>query len=132
MAAASSAIRHMDPYDSPETFELYLKRFDMFWVANSITDEDKMKATFLSQIGPKTYSLLRSLTTPDKPKDKGFADLKELLKNPRSPALLEIAETYRFHQRKQLAGEATNQFIAQLKALSTHCNFHVDYRSRVL
>ena len=51
MAAAPSAIGHMDPYDdSPETFKLYLERFDMFSVANFITEEEKMKATFLSLI----------------------------------------------------------------------------------
>lgn len=133
MATASSSIGHMDPYDdSSETFEHYLERFDMFSLANSITDEDKKKATFLSLIGPKTYSLLRSLTTPDKPKDKGFADLTTLLQDHLSPAPLEIAETYRFHQRNQLPGENTNQFIAQLRALSTHCNFHADHRARVL
>jgi len=129
----ATSIGHMDPFDdSSETFELYIERFEMFIVANGITEDDKKKATFLSLIGPKTYGLLRSLTTPDKPKDKTFEALTQLLKNHLSPPPLEIAETYRFHQRNQLHGETVNEYIAKLKSLSEHCNFHANYRSRVL
>ena len=131
--ASSNSIGHMDPYDdSSEIFSIYLERFEMFVAANGITDDGKKKATYLSVIGPKTYALLRSLTTPDKPKDKDFAALTQLLTNHLSPAPLEIAETYRFHQRNQQPGERINQFIAQIRALSEHCNFQADFRSRVL
>jgi len=130
---AYSSIGHMDSYDeSSENFGVYMERFDMFILANGITDDDKRKAIFLSIIGSKTYSLLRSLTAPDKPKDKDLDTLTELLKNHLSPAPLEIAETYRFHQRSQMPGESINEFTAQLKLLAEHCNFGADYRSRVL
>lgn len=126
-------VAHMDPYDeTSETFQLYLERFEMFTIANDIKDDAKKKATFLSLIGSKTYSLLRSLAAPDKPKDKSLADLTKLLTDHLSPAPLEIAETYRFHQRSQQPGESVNQFIAHLRALSEHCNFGANYRSRAL
>ena len=126
MAAAPSAIGHMDPYDdSPETFNLYLERFDMFSVANFITEEEKMKATFLSLIGAKTYSLLHSLPTPDKPKNKGFTDPAKLLKRPPVSSTLGDCGNISL---LPTAGETTNPFIAQLNALSTHCNFYAGYR----
>jgi len=130
---ATASIGQMDPFDdSAETFQLYLERFEMFALANGIEDENKKKATFLSLIGSKTYGLLRSLATPDKPKDKDFASLTKLLKDHLSPAPLEIAETYRFHQRNQQPGETVNQFIATLRSLSEHCNFGANYRTRAL
>lgn len=38
-----------------------------------------------------------------------------------APEPLEIAENFRFHQRKQ--GESVKDFIAALHKLSVHCNF---------
>lgn len=39
------------------------------------------------------------------------------------PAPLEIAENYRFYQKKQSEGESVQQFVAALHKLSIHCKF---------
>lgn len=121
-----------EPFDEThETFINYIKRFEMYADANNI-GEDEKAATFLSLIAPKMYQLLRSLTVPDKPKDKTFAAIFTLLTKRLSPQPLEIAETYRFHQRNQQPGESVNDYVAQLKLLSEHCNFGATYQDRAL
>lgn len=40
-----------------------------------------------------------------------------------TPEPLEIAENFRFHQRKQKDGESVKDFVAALHKLSVHCNF---------
>ncbi|XP_034182200.1 uncharacterized protein LOC117605235 [Osmia lignaria lignaria] len=39
------------------------------------------------------------------------------------PAPLEIAENYKFHQRKQKEGESVQKFLAALQELCLHCKF---------
>ena len=69
-------IQEFDP--EKEKVTAYLERVQMFLVANSI-QEDKKVPVLLSVIGGKTYALLSSLLAPDKPKDKTFEELSEVL-----------------------------------------------------
>ena len=129
---AASMIGTMEPYDeSGEPFASYLERFDLYVAANDIPD-DRKKAVFLSIIGAKTYQLLRSLCSPDLPSAKSFTGCTKLLKDHLAPAPLEIAETYRFHQRSQQPNESIHDYVAQLKLLSEHCNFPAICRNRIL
>ena len=43
-----------------ETIESYLERIELFFTANEIANEKKV-AVFLSVVGSKTYTILRSL-----------------------------------------------------------------------
>ena len=43
-----------------ETTESYLERIELFFTANEIANEKKV-AVFLSVVGSKTYTILRSL-----------------------------------------------------------------------
>lgn len=81
--------------------------------------------TFLSVMGGKIFSLLRSLVQPDKPGTKSYDDIVKILGNHYSPKPLIIAERFRFHKRNQEEGESVAQFLAVLKRLSEHCEFGV-------
>ncbi|XP_048580358.1 uncharacterized protein K02A2.6-like [Nematostella vectensis] len=121
--AASHTIGNMQPFDeATETFTCYVERLELFFDANNI-NEDKKTASLLSLIGPKTYNLLRGLTSPRKPKDKTYQEIIEILEGHLSPPPLEIGERYKFHQRNQVLGEDINAFVASLKQMTEHCNF---------
>ena len=80
-------------------------------------------AVLLSVLGAKTYSLLRSLTAPDKPQDKSYEQLVTILKAHFEPKPLLIAERFHFYRRNQAIGESLAQFVAGLRRLATHCEF---------
>ena len=44
-----------------------------------MSDADKQRAILLSVCGSKTYKLIRNLTTPEKPSDKTFTELVDLV-----------------------------------------------------
>ncbi len=75
----------------------YLDPVDLYFQDNGIAEEAKV-ATFLTIIGGKTYTLLRSLTAPALPKEKSLAQLKETLKRHlcrlRSPILVSFFHTH--------------------------------------
>ena len=82
----------------------------------------KKVTVFLSAIGSMTYSLLRNLLTPTLPKDKSF-EIVEVLEKHFDPKSLEISERFHFNQRQQVAVESVAQYVAELRRLTTHCNF---------
>jgi len=113
-------IQEFDP--EKEKVTAYLERVQMFLVANSI-QEDKKVPVLLSVIGGKTYALLSSLLAPDKPKDKTFEELSEVLQKHFEPKPVVIVQRFHFHRRNQAPGESVADYVAELRRLATHCKF---------
>ena len=105
-----------------DSFKSYVERAKFFFEANSIA-EGKQLAVFLSSIGGKTYDLLRSLVAPDQPKDKALEDIIAVLQEHFDPKPATIAERFQFHRRDQLPGESVTDYVAELRRLSTYCEF---------
>ena len=81
----SRTIGHLDQFDSNvEPWESFYERFEQFVKVNKLDDGDLVPC-LLSVVGPKTYSLLRTLVAPAKPKDKSIADIKKVLNDHLSP-----------------------------------------------
>ncbi|KAL6455440.1 hypothetical protein MHYP_G00004880 [Metynnis hypsauchen] len=116
-------IGHIGPFDeNVEQWSSYTERFEYFVEANGI-ETVKTVSTFLSVMGAKTFTLLRSLVQPAKPGEKSYADIVSTLGSHFSPKPLVIAERFRFHKRNQEEGESVMVFVAALKKLSEHCEF---------
>ena len=80
-------------------------------------------AVLLTVIGPETNGLLRNLLTLDKPDSKPYKELVEIVNSHLHPKPLVIAERFNFHNRFRNDSESVADFAAQLKKLSTHCEF---------
>lgn len=78
-------------------------KFNNFFMANDIKDEDKKRAVLLSGVGPQTYAL-RNLLSPDKPGDRSYIQLVRLLKNHFHPKPSEIMQWWKFNTRNRKAG----------------------------
>ena len=116
-----------DPDQTIEDWPTYCERFHVFCAANEINEEKKV-SVFLSTVGAKTYNLIRTLCSPDKPSEKSLEDLCKIVKTQLSPKPLVIAERYRFYKRSQEATESIADYVAVLKKLSEHCEFGEQYK----
>ena len=58
-----------------EDWRSYTERLQNYFIANDIKSEAKQRAILLSVCGPRTYKLIRSLLSPQEPKDASFADI---------------------------------------------------------
>ena len=105
-----------------ETVTAYLERVQMFFVANKI-EEDRQVPVLLSVIGGKTYALLRSLLSPQLPKEKSFSQLAEALQKHYEPKPVVIVQRFHFHRRNQAPGESVAQYVAELRRLAADCKF---------
>jgi len=95
---------------------------DIFFQANGIAEE-KQVGIFLSLLEVKTYSLLRDLVAPAKPKEKSLAQLTKILQTHFELKPLKIAERFNFYRWNQLANESIAAYMAKLCKLATHCQF---------
>ena len=69
------------------------------------------------------HTLIRSLLAPDLPKDKTFAVLVKTLKDHFEPKPVSTTERFHLHKRKQAAGESITEYVAELRRLSSHCEY---------
>lgn len=117
------------PYGKIEPFDvfsgqwsLYVRRVEQFILLNDIKDNRKV-ATLVTLVGDRTYNLMCDLCAPDKPEDKSFTELVQILKNHLEPQRSQYAEREIFRQRRQKAGESIVEYLQQLKHLAATCNF---------
>lgn len=115
-------------------WEEWCERLDQYFIANDIAqdgDNRRCKAIFLSSVGAKTYSLVRTLCHPAKPETKTLADLQKLVKDHLSPEPIVIAERFAFYNRKQGAAESAAEFLNALRRLAETCKFE-NFRDEAL
>lgn len=102
---------------------IYCEVLEHFFEANMITDAGRTRAILLSSVGSKTYSLMRNLLSPDKPGDKSFMELTNMLQSHYNPKPSEIIQRFKFHFRTRAVNETVTEYVAVLQELAQHCNY---------
>lgn len=100
----------------------YIDRVEMYFVANKITVDLKLP-TLIALIGEEAYELLSTLTSPKKPSELSYEQAVDILQKHLQPKPSEMAERYRFRQRRQRPGETIADYVADLKKMSRYCEF---------
>lgn len=80
----------------------------------------------MTSMGPSAYRLLCNLVHPERPKDKSFQQIVEIMKGLYEPKPLVIAEGFWFRKRFsgfQKSNESASKFAAKLQQLSAKCDF---------
>lgn len=121
MAAIHGTVGAFD--SSIEDWVAYIERLTQYFIANDVTDADKKRAILLRHCGAHTYQLLRNLLTPAKPSEKSFDEIVAALKDYWQPKPSEIVQRFNFHSRSQKQGESVEDYVAELRRLSEHCEF---------
>ncbi|CAK1579538.1 unnamed protein product [Parnassius mnemosyne] len=105
-----------------DNWKLYVERLEQFFVVNKISSELHVP-TLITVMGAESYELLVSLCTPEKPTSKTFLELTKILENYLQPKPSELAERFKFRQRKQRDGESISEYVTDLKKMSKTCEF---------
>ena len=115
-------IARFEAYNETDDIEEYFERVELFFEVHKVATAKKV-AHLLSDIGPKTYTVLKSLTAPTLPAQCEYARIKEVLIQHYKPTPLTIAERFAFHKREQLPEEKINDFVIELRKLAQSCDF---------
>lgn len=106
-----------------DEWEEFVERMDLYFEANEIEREEKKRAIFLTKVDAETYSIIRRVCAPKKPKE---TELKEIITKMEYYLKLKVNETVlrqRFRERKQKKEESVTQYIASLRNLARECKF---------
>ena len=68
-----------------DKWDEYYETLEQYFIANEISDNKKLTATFITLIGKDAFSLLRSLVSPKKPSEMKVDELSEVLRNHLQP-----------------------------------------------
>lgn len=117
---SSFAIEAFDP--SVTTWRRWLQRLQGAFLIFGIKDDARV-LYILHYVGASAFDVLCDRLDPADPFTQQYEVLVQNLEEFYAPEPLEIAENYRFHQRKQSEGESVQQFVAALHKLSIHCKF---------
>ena len=112
----------VEPYTPGTSFTAYIDRLEQFFLVNKIKEDDKTPY-FITMMGASIYETLMSLTLPELPSKKKYAELIKILKNYVEPSRNKRAERYRFHKLRQEQGESISDYILRLKVASQNCQF---------
>ena len=108
---------------SKEDWNSYVEQLEFFFVANGIEENARKRAILLTSCGAACYKLFRGLTQPQKPGDKTYAQLIQLMKLHQNPEPNQIAERFKFNSRNRMPGESIAKYMAELRRLTEHCNY---------
>ena len=116
----------IEEYSDEEEWGQYVERLEHYFTANGIEGEDsegRKKAILLSVMGPRSYRLVRDLVSPDRPGDKSYTELVEVLRTHYQPSPSEIVQRFKFNSRNRRTNESVAEFVADLRHKAEHCNY---------
>ncbi|XP_046590230.1 uncharacterized protein LOC107227278 [Neodiprion lecontei] len=106
-----------------DDWEDFVKRIELYFEANDIDDEGKQKSIFLTKIDAETYSVVRKVCAPKKPKETDLNDIITKMGNYLKPNVNETVLRQPFQERRQKENESAAQYIAGLRSLARNCKF---------
>ncbi|XP_046868462.1 uncharacterized protein LOC124460906 [Drosophila willistoni] len=120
-----SGVGQLEPFDlnHPNKWTTYKQPFELYLLANDVTEEARKKAALLMVIGAPLFELLTSLASPTQESDLSLSEIYEILNQHLSPCQSEIAAYYQFHKQDQLIDESVANYMAALKTLAVDCKF---------
>ncbi|XP_070522382.1 uncharacterized protein [Cardiocondyla obscurior] len=124
----SFAIEAFDP--ATTSWRRWVQRLQGAFLIFHIVDNARVPY-LLHYVGPAAFDVLCDRLDPADPFLQSYDTLVLKLAEFYEPTPLEIAENFKFHQRRQEAGESVQQYVAALHKLSIYCNFG-DYLKTVL
>lgn len=120
VAQVSFVFEHYDPAKS--TFTRWLDRLEETFNTFDVP-ENSRKSRLIYYMGQDIYNKLCDKISPEKPQDKTYKEITEILEKHYNPKPLEIVETYKFRLRVQNENEKVQDFLISLRKLAVNCGF---------
>lgn len=95
---------------SKTTFDRWTKRLESAFGVFNVPVPPR-RDYLLHYMDPETYDLLCDKLAPVEPTTKSYDELVAIMRNHFNPESLEIAENFRFLQRRQEEGETAQEYI---------------------
>jgi hypothetical protein len=95
--------------------------FDLYVTANGLTDNGKIKASYLILMGREAYEMYKTKKKPDD--TDTLAEIKAFMKAQFVAKKSEYTEIITFRRAFKLEGESVSDYAMRLRRLATDCNY---------
>ena len=120
---ASEVRRSFDAFKpGEENWEEWKERLEFYLESENITESDRRRSILLTVCGKETYSLVKSLVSPSKVREKSFEDIISL-DNHLQPKPSVTVSRYQFNTCVRRSGQTVSAYIAELRRLTEYCQF---------
>lgn len=118
LVTSSERFGGISKYNSKrENWSNYFERIELFFTANDITDETRMKEMLHNCCG------INRLTDPVKPGEKSFIELVIVIKYHQNLKRNSVAERFIFKTRSRKPEENISNYMAELRRSSQNYNY---------
>jgi len=108
--------------ESTSDWSSYSTRVRLYFLANKVGPDEQVPA-LLTLVGPRTFTLINDLFSPDDPTTKTFQEISDALERHLVHKPKVIGQRFRFYKRNQKDHEAIKDFVAAIRSLATDCQF---------
>ena len=105
-----------------EDFDSFVERLELFFLINGTEDRLK-KGHFCVNLNPGVYAELKILLAPVDFAKATYDQCVQALSTRYKKISKVIPERYKFNSRKQQSGESLQDYVSEIKRLSTKCNY---------
>ena len=119
-------------YEWAGDFIAYAERFRFYLQAKKIVNAELRRAEFCAKVGQRTFNLLRDLVAPASIHDKSFDELIGILSDHFAPKANKFKCRFKFNSRDRRPGEDFATYLANLKNLSSVCDFGANLEDRLV
>ena len=121
---------HLQEFDATTCeWSIYKKRLSNYFLANDITDVDKMRAILLNMLCEDAYKLIYNLLFPTSPEETTYVDLVKKLDEHFKSAQAIFAARFKFYNAKKSPEESAKEWSVRLCSLATACEFGVELQT---
>ena len=119
-----SKIKEFD--QSKETWQRFVQRLNLHFIAEDIADnpdnQQKRRAKLLQLMGIELFNKFCD-SVGNAAENLTFAQIVQRVNDLVNPQPLEIAERFRFLNRRQQLGESAAEYMVALRKMALMCNF---------
>ena len=112
--------RALENIHNNEAWENYVEILESHRRGCNIKNEDQKWDILVSTLGRDTYALMKNLLGREKPQDKSFKDLHELVRKHKNPTPPWQSEKLKFLNRDRKPGETVMDFLVALRKTHVH------------
>lgn len=123
------AIKEFNP--DHDEWPLYIELLGHYFAANAIASEHRQRSILLSLVGLRSYRALCSAIYPDKPGDRTYDQLCQLLATHFAPVII-YHERAQFYAAIKGDAESVAEYYGRLQRLAGKCGFDESSKDRTV
>jgi hypothetical protein len=108
----------------------WLERFKLFLTATNLTDNERIKSTFLLKIGPEVYEIYKTLKKANN--TDTMNELYTKLTTHLNPSRSKLTERCIFRSSSRRQDESVDEYAMRLRQLALNCKFGEQLEDNIL